>query len=292
MIFINKILALWYYRILIFVLVCVTYYLIAVFTFPVLHQFNQELFTVFILCISLLIEGLRSKSKGANLGFTLSKHSALEFIYGTLYAAIPLILMTCAAYCLGASIQIQESINMTAIYESFEFMMYVAVMEELLFRGIIFQSVYERFGSSIATISLSLLFGLAHTLNPHSSFLPILNVVFAGILLSCMYIATKNLWMSIAFHLVWNFSLGIVFNSPVSGVQHSSNTLLMIDWDIVNEQYPLMFGGNFGLEGGLLTTIILFISILLVLRLHSPSPYSVANHYRRFFAEQQLIQES
>lgn len=289
MIILQKILAQWYFRILIFILLCFSYYVIAVCTSPNSFLVHQELVIIFILCISFLIEGLRANGKMTNAGFTLSKHSIYECLYGTLYALVPLMIIVCCAYFLGASIKIQESIDLPSLYNAFGVMFLVALLEELLFRGIIFQSLYERFGNIVAALTLSLLFGVAHLLNPNVSFLPLLNVVLAGILLSCMYFATKNLWMPIAFHLVWNFTLGSVFNSPVSGIPKSDTGLLLIDWDKVNQIYPFLFGGNFGLEGGIITTGLLIILSVSVMRLHTPSPYTVANLYRRYFSEQQLL---
>lgn len=289
MILLQKILAQWYYRILILVILCVTYYLTAVFTSLGSLLYNQETFTIYLLCGSFFIEGLRAKSTIFNIGLTLSKHAVFEFIYGSLYAVIPLVIIVCCAYLMGASTRLHDSIDVSSLYSTFEVMFFVALLEELLFRGIIFQSLHERFGPFAATLTLSLLFVIAHILNPNTTFLPLVNVILAGILLSCMYIATRNLWMPIAFHMIWNFTLGTVFNSPVSGIQNNKTTVLLIDWDKINQQYPLLFGGNFGLEGGIITTCLLIISTIFVVRFHSPSPFTVANLYRRHFAEQPLI---
>lgn len=292
MILLQKILARWYYRILFFVLFCIVYYLLGVFTSPNSILIHQELMALYILCVSFLIEGLRANSKITNIGFTLSTHSIYEFIYGTLYALIPLLIIVCIAYLLGATVRIQENIDWASLYSTFGVMLFVAMFEEILFRGIIFQSLHERLGSITASLILSLFFGLAHLLNPNISLLPILNVVLAGIVLSSMYIATKNLWMSLAFHFVWNFTLGSVFNSPVSGIQKSGTSLLLIDWEKINVLYPFLFGGSFGLEGGFITTGLLIILSIFVLRYNTPSPYTVANLYRRYFAEQQLLSKN
>ena len=288
----TKILAQWYFRILIFILLCFAYYLLAVLTSPNSFLIQQEFIVLYLLCCSFLIEGLRANGKISNVGFSFSKYSVSEFFYGALYALIPLSIIVCFAYLFGASIRLQDSFDRSLFFHAVNVMFFVALFEELVFRGIIFQSLSERLGSIAATLILSLLFGIAHLLNPNTSLIPILNVVLAGVLLSAMYIATKNLWMSIAFHFVWNFALGTVFNSPVSGIQKSGTSLLLIDWNKVNGLYPLLFGGNFGLEGGILTTGLLIILILFVSRFHTPSPFTVANLYRRYFAEQQLLSKS
>ncbi|MBK7986502.1 MAG: CPBP family intramembrane metalloprotease [Niabella sp.] len=285
----QKILARWYYRLLLFLSLCFGYYITAVFTYPATFLTHEAILVLFLLCVSFLIEGCRAGGKFVNVGFILSKDTFFEIIIGTLYAVIPQIFTIVLAAIIGATIHIQSIIDISSLYLAFTTMLFIAVFEELMFRGIVFQSLYERFGSVAASISVSLVFGIAHLLNPHISFLAITNVVLAGILLSTMYIATKNLWMPISFHLTWNFTLESVLNSPVSGITHNNTSLFLIDWNIVNAQYPLLFGGDFGIEGGIVTTVFLVLLIIIVIRFHSPSPYTIAHLYRRYFAEQQLL---
>ena len=100
-------------------------------------------------------------------------------------------------------------------------------------------------------IILSLLFGIAHAINPNVTIFSIINIVVAGILLSTAYIKTHSLWLSIGIHFSWNFTQGCIFSFPVSG-QVSKNTITTLsqtgpEW---------ITGGAFGPEGGILSTII------------------------------------
>ncbi|MBI5325917.1 MAG: CPBP family intramembrane metalloprotease, partial [Ignavibacteriae bacterium] len=61
-----------------------------------------------------------------------------------------------------------------------------AIIEELIFRGIIFQAVLDRYGITIAILMNSILFGLGHLANPSINFYAIINIILAGFLFSGM----------------------------------------------------------------------------------------------------------
>ncbi len=108
----------------------------------------------------------------------------------------------------------------------------VAVFEEVVFRGYLFQTLERRWGTGIALVSSSLIFGLAHLGNPTpgASTLqhfagPIFITLEASILLSAAYLVTRSLWLAIGVHWAWNFAEGPLFGTDVSGT-HDPNTLL------------------------------------------------------------------
>lgn len=92
------------------------------------------------------------------------------------------------------------------------------VFEELLFRGVLFQSVETWFGSWAALVVSSLVFGLTHLMNPQGTLEGALFIaVEAGILLAGAFMLTRRLWMSIGFHVAWNYTQSAIFSSIVSG---------------------------------------------------------------------------
>jgi len=139
---------------------------------------------------------------------------------------------------------------------SIPYFVFVGFNEELLFRGYIFQRLIEGFGKLFSVILLSVLFGLAHYFNPHINFVSLINIVLAGILFSLMYIKTYSLWLPIAFHFSWNFSEGMLFGFPVSGI-----TLFNQFISFHPTGNTFLTGGSFGPEGSLTVTIFLLILI-------------------------------
>ncbi len=138
-------------------------------------------------------------------------------------------------------------------------MILVAFYEELSFRGYMLQNLDTERGAVVALIASSVLFGLFHGLNPNISWLALLNIFLAGVLLAACYLVTRELWLPIAFHFSWNFVQGPLFSFPVSGV--ATGGLLLTE----TRGNPLITGGAFGLEGGLVSTVATSLGLLILL---------------------------
>lgn len=138
-------------------------------------------------------------------------------------------------------------------------MILVAFYEELSFRGYMLQNLDTERGAVVALIASSVLFGLFHGLNPNISWLALLNIFLAGVLLAACYLVTRELWLPIAFHFSWNFVQGPLFSFPVSGV--ATGGLLLTE----TRGNPLITGGAFGLEGGLVSTVATSLGLLVLL---------------------------
>jgi membrane protease YdiL (CAAX protease family) len=136
-----------------------------------------------------------------------------------------------------------------------------AFMEELLFRGILFRWIEEFAGSWAALIVSSVLFGLAHSMNPGSSWLATGFIALeAGMLLGGAYMLTRSLWMPMGLHAAWNFTQGFLFDVNVSGVEEHGLITAKLSGP------PLITGGDFGLEASILSLLLATMAgILLVL---------------------------
>ncbi|GGZ26041.1 CPBP family intramembrane metalloprotease [Streptomyces nitrosporeus] len=141
----------------------------------------------------------------------------------------------------------------------FGFMAAAAVMEELLFRGVLFRITEERFGTWIAMALTAVLFGAAHLLNPNASLWGATAIaVEAGGMLAAAYVATRTLWLPIGLHFGWNFAAAGVFSTEVSGNDTAQGLL-----DATVSGPELITGGEFGPEGsvyavlfGVLATVV------------------------------------
>lgn len=138
-----------------------------------------------------------------------------------------------------------------------------SIVEEILFRGIIFRITEEKLGSYLALVISALLFGAAHLANPNSSLIAGIGIAIqAGVLLGAAYIYTKNLWMPIALHFAWNFTQAGIFGAATSGNAIGKSWLTT-----KIEGIELISGGAFGPEGSIQATLFcLIVAIGLIIR--------------------------
>jgi membrane protease YdiL (CAAX protease family) len=137
-------------------------------------------------------------------------------------------------------------------------MVAVAFYEELAYRGYILQNLNADWAVFVAVVASSLVFGLFHGLNPNVTWLALLNIFLAGVVLAACYLVTRSLWLPMAFHFSWNVVQGAIFSYPVSGLPAEG---LLLTSTVGN---PLLTGGAFGPEGGLLSTVALCLALLLL----------------------------
>ena len=122
------------------------------------------------------------------------------------------------------------------------------VFEELLFRGVLFRSVETWFGSWAALAVSSLVFGLTHLLNPQGTLEGCLFIaVEAGVLLAAAFMWTRRLWMSIGFHIAWNYTQSAIFSGIVSGNDAEQG---LIRSTVKGPDF--LTGGSFGVESSVL----------------------------------------
>jgi membrane protease YdiL (CAAX protease family) len=125
------------------------------------------------------------------------------------------------------------------------------VLEELLFRGILFRWIEQFAGSWAALLLTSLLFGLAHIFNPNATWFSSFAIAMeAGLLLGGAYMLTRSLWMPIGLHAAWNFTQGFIFDVPVSGIDQDGLVQAQLSGPV------LLSGGTFGLEASVIALVI------------------------------------
>lgn len=126
-----------------------------------------------------------------------------------------------------------------------------AVIEETLFRGILFRHLEDFGGTWFALALTSALFGLAHISNPNATvFSSFAIAVEAGILLGGAYMLTRSLWAPIGLHAAWNFTQGEIYDVPVSGLDQNGLVQAKMSGP------ELLSGGQFGLEASVIALVI------------------------------------
>jgi uncharacterized protein len=139
--------------------------------------------------------------------------------------------------------------NWPALLFYFFALLVAAVGEELIFRGYAFQLLIEKMGPFATILPVSVIFGLAHGSNPNASKLGVLNTVIWGVILGYSFLRSHDLWLPIGLHFCWNAVL------PLFGVNLSGLTIEVTRYAYRWDLTPLWSGGEYGPEGGLLTTI-------------------------------------
>lgn len=190
-----------------------------------------------------------------------SKGLAKNLLIGALVGFI-LQSLTILVIYLNGSYSIVNINPVSFILIPFALMFTVAIIEEILVRGIIFRIMEEKLGSYISLAVSSLIFGALHLANPHSSFLSGLCITTAGFLLGAAFIYKRNLWFPIALHFAWNFTQSGIFGAITSG-NEKTNSLLTAKI----QGSELITGGAFGPEGSIQATVICFIATCIFLLL-------------------------
>jgi membrane protease YdiL (CAAX protease family) len=151
-----------------------------------------------------------------------------------------------------------------------------AVLEEVIFRGIIFRITEQSLGTWFAPGISALLFGAVHLLNPHTSVQGGIAIVLeAGIFLAAAFMTTRRLWLAIGAHFGWNFT-----ESGIFGVADSGNASHgLINGTVTGPVY--LSGGIFGVEASVVAIgVCLAVALVLLARARAKDQF-IAPFWRR-----------
>lgn len=129
--------------------------------------------------------------------------------------------------------------------------------EELLFRGYALQVLVQAVGAVPAVLLSAAAFAALHGANPAAEPLSLLNVGLAGVLLGVVYLRSWSLWLVTGLHWAWNWTMGVGFDLPVSGIRFD-----MPAYDLQAIGPRWLTGGEFGPEGAMLTSLALVLATL------------------------------
>lgn len=146
------------------------------------------------------------------------------------------------------------------------FILIAAMLEEVAYRGVLFQALEEAWGTGPAMWGQSLVFAVAHLFNifGHASVLElatmVVSVTLLGVLLTLVFVLTRNLWVAGLSHAAWNFTI-LLSGVPLSGIE---------DWrslaPLVTEYRgpAWLTGGVFGPENSLVTIALAAVAVAVV----------------------------
>jgi len=231
-----------------------------VFIFTILLQAASMVFVVF------LFWRLWEKRSTKYLGLTSPLFHLRELGIGLVFGLVSMTVVFLVLYLTGQITVISYTIAPSIIgilIVDFLLFSVVGFYEELFARGYCITLLQDSNNRWLIFVVPSLLFSLMHSLNPGLTVLALLNIFLVGILLAYMFLITRNLWMPIGYHITWNYFQGSIFGFQVSGSEFGG--ILQVK----QTGATIINGGNFGPEGGLVTTVVLVLGILFLLRKNS-----------------------
>lgn len=210
----------------------------------------------------------------SGLGITPSMPRML--LIGLSGGTISIVVVAGITYALGAKLVYNG--NGTTIL-AVAILIMASALEELFFRGTMFEALRERFGAFAAVGITSVLFGLAHVFNNGATPIAIVNVVLAGFLFGVLTVYSGSLWPAMIFHATWNVLVRSFFGT-VSG-NAVNGWVSTLDMSAVSLESQWFISGSFGIEQGVCTTLVLCAAIVASVAFIRPDGTVRAARFRR-----------
>ena len=214
--------------------------------------FGTGITTILVIIYCRFIE----KRSLSSMGF-MKKNAVIRYIVGYLLGilfiavAVGICVLTGAYSFDGVSSTL--SIGLLLLF-FFGFLLQ-GMSEEVLLRSYLMISLKNKTPIVAAVMINSVLFALLHIFNAGITPLSLLNLILFGVFASVFTLVTDNIWGICALHSAWNFTQGNLFGIEVSG----SNVFTTVFSVTPNKDMVLLHGGSFGLEGGLVVTVLLLL---------------------------------
>ena len=238
---------------------------------PIFNDSLEEIFSfsgtsnlvdeAFCLFLSIFLMTKISKLKIEQLGFT-KDNIVFSYLKGALFGTLQIFTVFFIIFGLKAiDVYYVGNISILLLIKIFIIFIFQALLEEILFRGYLMPFFSKVIGIKFTITLLSFLFTCIHLFNPNLDIIGLANVFLAGVTFSLIYYYTGNLWLVGAMHTLWNFILGFIVGSQVSGII----TFNSIFFSIPVENKDLISGGKFGFEASIIETILeLTISLFVI----------------------------
>ena len=185
-----------------------------------------------------------------------------RYVKGYIIGTVMLLLCAAVLWMTGdLDFAFAEKISVFYILAFFVGFVIQGMSEEVLVRGYFMVSLCNRCHTAAAVAISSVAFSLLHLLNPGINLLALLNIALFGVFMAVYILRTDDLIGACAIHSAWNFAQGNLVGISVSGNAQLPTVAVMTP---VGEN-ALFHGGDFGLEGGLVVTVLLIIAVFVTL---------------------------
>lgn len=202
----------------------------------------------------------------SGIGLSINSRWVSQAFFGAALGSI-LMLVVAAMILLtgGVRFELAPAGGLQALAYGLWVFIWAAVLEELLFRGFLFQRLVAGLGAPFALFLMASLFTLAHWGNPGmdgaSLIVATIDTGLAAVLLGLAYLRTGSLALPIGIHIGWNWTQGSLLGFDVSGQAHTG-------WLLPHllDKPQWLSGGVFGPEASVFAVVIDAAAVLLMWR--------------------------
>jgi uncharacterized protein len=232
-------------------------------TQPVLARIYPDLVSLISILIAtwIVVRFVEKKELYGSLfpSKNMSRDVAVGLAIGTAWLGLSLIIAALAGWLKYESSSI---FSWASLYIAGVAVLLNVMTQQLLLNGYIFRTIKMHASPVVAVVISAIMFSGYHVGAFHGLWLPAVNVFLAGVLFCIASLVSENLWLPIGMHFAWNFLMG-----PALGLTVSGTDRLGSGWKIFSLHGPGAFtGGSFGLEGGVIVTIVTLLLIVLISR--------------------------
>lgn len=257
------------------ILIFIAVFLISQFAYhPISHALQQlgagaawlsPLPVFFLLLVTWICLRLRRQPL-ATVGLRIDRHWLRQAGCGIAFGGAQMLAVTALIYLAGGvRFGFDPARGWSALALGAWFFVWVALLEELLFRGFVFQRLVDGTGATIAQILMAVMFAVAHWGNPGmhgaTEVWATIDTILGGLLLGFAYLRTGSLALPIGIHFGWNWVQGSLLGFDVSGL-HQAGWLL----PQLLDKPQWLTGGAFGPEASVCAVVIDAIAVLLLWR--------------------------
>jgi membrane protease YdiL (CAAX protease family) len=229
------------------------------------HSSLSPLPVFFLLLVTWICMRLRRQPL-SGVGLQFDATWLRQLLWGTAFGSAQMLAVAALIYAAGGvRFALDPAHGLAALAYGAWVFACVAVLEELLFRGFVFQRLVDGIGAPTALLLMAALFAIAHWGNPGmqgaTELWASIDLALVGILFGLAYLRTGSLALPIGMHFGWNWIQGSWLGFDVSGM-HQAGWLLPHLLDT-----PQWLGGGvFGPEASVFAVVIDAAAVLLLWR--------------------------
>lgn len=225
--------------------------------------YGYALFCVVALLYCKLVEKRNPSSVGFN-------KKVFDYIIGGIAAIVLLVVIVgiCCATGVFSFNYVTSTVDAVYLITLFTGFFVQSFAEEIMSRGYLLPSLLKRTSLPIAIFVSSTAFALPHMLSlmeAETQFVIVgtLNLYLVSAVFSLLFVLRSNIYIVGGLHCVWNFVLYGAMGLSVSGGNSNENALMSFN---VNAQ-NILSGGAYGVEASIITTVVLGVTVILLVRL-------------------------
>jgi len=174
----------------------------------------------------------------------------LPMIVAALFGGVLILVTILPLFAMGYY-ELQHYRGFAGVPRVMAYIFFAALLEELVFRGVIFRLLEQHSGTVRALLIQSAIFGGLHLFNSDATTMTILSVSLLGVFWTMIFVYSRNLWVVTCNHAAWNT---VIFLSgiPLSGTQEWRTSA---PFESGYEGPVLLTGGGFGPEDSIINVL-------------------------------------